>query len=647
MTTSARLLTKAFLAFTLSVCALSAFALSAFGIQHSELTAAQPHVLRLFLLGHDIGSERSTIERSGETSTLATHFEYIDRRLPVAIDASLTYRADFSPVSYEAHGKSYRYFAVNASVTDVPRRGPPTFTLEGMAPLAVQGLLVRYWLAHGRPSSVRVLPSGDAVHVRELAARPDLPAHLRHFAIDGVIWGTEHVFLDARDLQVAAAWTTAGVMPFEAVDDRIWTALDDGGRQKLLLALKASARPDAPGPPPRLAGTFAVTHARLIDGTGSAPIEPATIVVRDGRIAAAGASSTTPVPRGVPTIDVHGKSVLPGLWDMHAHVGQPEWGPVYLASGVTTLRDMGGEFDVVTALRDAWAERRSLGPRLLLAGVVDGPGPASFGSVTAADPTEGREVVARYHAAGFQQMKIYDLLDRPTTQAVIDAAHAAGMLVTGHIPRALTLRDAIEMGFDHVAHLAIRGAPGSDDVRETIAFIKAHGTVMDPTQSWNELLGRSASTPIAQFQPGISHVAPQLRRLLEGANGGDVTPEQAHARVARGLAIVEALHEAGVPVVAGTDKGVPGVSVPREIELYVEAGFSPMDAIRAATAVPARAMRLERESGTIAPGLRADFIVVDGDPLAHISDIRKVDLVCTAGRAFEAAALWRAGGFLP
>ena len=619
-------------AFLLSACALSAFAPSAFapsafGIRHSQLTTAQPsRTLRLFLLGHDIGAERSTVERSGASSTLTSHFEYTDRGLPVALDASLTYRDDYSPVSFTAHGKSYRYFAVNASVTDVPRGRGPTFTLDGMAPLAAQGLLVRYWLAHGRPASIRVLPSGDAVHVRELAAPPDLPSGLRHFAIDGVIWGTEHLFLDARDFHVALAWTTAGVMSFEAVDEQIWNALDEPSRQRVLLAVKASARADTPGPPPRVEGAFAMTHARLIDGTGAAPIEPATIVVRDRRIVAAGASSTTPVPRGMRTVDVHGESVLPGLWDMHAHVGQPEWGPVYLASGVTTVRDMGGEFDVVTGLRDAWSAGRSLGPRLLLAGLVDGPGPASFGSVTAANPASARDVVARYHAAGFQQMKIYDLLDRATTQAVIDAAHASGMLVTGHIPHGLTLRNVIEMGFDHVAHLVVRGAPGSDALRETIAFVKAHGTVMDPTQSWNELLGRSATTPIAAFQPGIAHVPPELRRLLEGANGGDVTPAQAQARVARGLAIVEALHEAGVPVVAGTDKGVPGVSVPREIELYVQAGFSPMEAIRAATAVSARSMRLDKDSGTIAAGLRADFIVVDGDPLQHISDIRKVSL---------------------
>jgi imidazolonepropionase-like amidohydrolase len=169
--------------------------------------------------------------------------------------------------------------------------------------------------------------------------------------------------------------------------------------------------------------------------------------------------------------------------------------------------------------------------------------------------------------------------------------------------------------------------------------------VLDPTISWNELLGRSASTPIESFQPGIARVPPELRRLLEGANGGNVTPEQARARLDRQLATVKGLYDAGIPFVAGTDKGVPGASVQREIELYVQAGVPPIDAIRAATSVPARMMGLDHDTGAIAPGFRADLIVVDGNPLERISDLRNVSMVSTAGRLYETAPLWRAAGF--
>ncbi len=601
--------------------------------------------LALFLLGHRIGTEEDSLG----ADSLSSHFEYLDRGTKVALDSTLTFKPDLTPLSFESHGKSYRYFSVDVSVPHASG-APATFPIEGVAPIALQRLLVRYWLAHGRPPAITAQPSGDRVTVREVRdlslGNAGTGGALREFTIDGVAWGRQRLWLRGDDLAVSAAVTSVGVLGFEAIAAPLETVV----RVDVLATAAVHARlreasAESSAIPPLQRGTFALTNGRLIDATGAPAIERANVIVRDGRIEAAGAADVTRVPAGVAVVDVTGKTILPGLWDMHAHVGLAEWGPVYLASGVTTARDMGGEFDVVTALRDAWGDGSALGPRLLLAGLVDGPGPASFGHVTAANPDEGRAVVRKYKDAGFQQMKIYSLLDKPTVAAVIAAAHTAGMTVTGHIPNGLTLHDVVEMGFDNVAHLVVRDTPGTDAMRDTIAFLKSHGTVIDPTISWNELLGRSPQTPIESFQPGFAHVTPPLQRLIAGANGGQVTPQQAHDRLARSLAIIKALHDGGVPIVAGTDKGVPGVSVAREIELYVAAGLSPMDAIRAATAVPARVMGLAAESGSIAPGLRADLIVVDGNPLANISDIRNVRLVAANGRLDDAARLWAAGGF--
>jgi imidazolonepropionase-like amidohydrolase len=646
----------------------AAVVLLAFGICHLALTRVPPtsSTLALFLLGHRIGEERTTIEPRGDSSVLTSHFEYLDRTTRITLDTTLSFANDFTPRSFESHGRSYRVFPVDASVPKASG-APNTFTLDGMAPLSAQGLLIRYWLEHGRPSAITLEPSGDLVRIEERGApapsgRPQ--PKLRYFSVDGVVWGREDIWLDAADLRVAIAFSTAGVLAFEAYDPT-YELLAPTWRRRTSLGSMLAAAADQRNLRPMAADTFALVGGRVIDATGGPALDNATVLIRNGRIEKVGPRAAVTVPRGVRPVDITGRTVLPGLWDMHAHVGQPEWGPVYLAAGVTTARDMGGEFDVVTALRDAWDRgpeppqpiRRApsdapvsahlLGPRLLLAGLVDGPGPASFGHVTAATAYEGRAAVARYKAAGFQQMKLYSLLDKPTVAAVIDAAHASGMTVTGHIPNGLTMREVVEMGMDHIAHLTVRDAPGSDALRDTIAFLKSHGTVIDPTISWNEMLGRSAQTPLASIQPGIEHVAPALRRMLESANGGSVTPEQARDRLARSLQIVKALHDAGIPIVAGTDKGVPGVSVAREIELYVQAGISPMDAIRAATAVPARVMGLDKESGTIAPGLRADLIVVDGNPLERISNIRNVTLVCANGRLYDAPQLWSLGGFRP
>jgi imidazolonepropionase-like amidohydrolase len=606
--------------------------------------------LGLFLLEHRVGEERYSTEARGDTNVLTSHFEYVDRGTKVALDTTLTYTSkDFTPVSFESHGRSYRYFSVDTSVPNATRTAN-TFTLDGMAPLSAQAVLVQYWLAHGKPPQMRLAPSGDAIRIREIPEAADMhylhnhPA--RRFIVEGVIWGQEVLLLDAVDFDVVAAGTTAGVLDFEAATADV-SPEHSATLAKTIRGLTLDAATALPRVEPFRSSHYALTGGRLIDGTGAAPIERAVVIVNNNKIEAVGSADTVRIPKGLATIDVSGKSILPGLWDMHAHVGQAEWGPVYLAAGVTTARDMGGEFEAVTTLRDSWRDGRLVGPRLLLAGLVDGPGPNAFGAVTAATPAEAQAVVRRYKNGGFQQMKVYSLLDKPTTKAVIDAAHASDMTVTGHIPSGLTLRDVVEMGFDNVAHLVVRGAPGSDELKDTIALLKAHGTVMDPTISWNELLGRSAETPVASFQPGIEHVAPPLRRLIESANGGNVTPQQAQERLTRSLEIIKALHDAGLPIVAGTDKGVPGVSVAREIELYVQAGFTPLDAIRAASAIPARVMGLDRDSGTIAAGLRADLIVVDGNPLANISDIRKVTHVCANGRLFETAPLWSAGGFRP
>jgi cytosine/adenosine deaminase-related metal-dependent hydrolase len=332
---------------------------------------------------------------------------------------------------------------------------------------------------------------------------------------------------------------------------------------------------------------------------------------------------------------------------MHTHVTQIEWAPVYLAAGVTTVRDMGNEFEFITALRDAVASGRALGPRLLLAGLVDGGGPNAFGVDYASTPEEAKQIVRRYHDAGFQQIKVYSLVTPPVVEALAAEAHRLGMTVTGHVPTRMTIEQAVAAGFDHIAHLAIRGEAGTPEVNRTIAFLKAHHTVMDPTQSWGELLGHAIGSPIARFQPGVDRIPPPLNRLFSSAGAAGIDQAAARARVDRGLRIVKALKDAGVPVVVGTDEGIPGHSVHREIELYVEAGFTPMEALQAATIVSARAMGLAHEVGTVEKGKRADLVVLDASPLDAVANIRRVRWTISGGRVYEAAALWKSVRFTP
>jgi imidazolonepropionase-like amidohydrolase len=329
---------------------------------------------------------------------------------------------------------------------------------------------------------------------------------------------------------------------------------------------------------------------------------------------------------------------------MHAHAANIEWLPAYLASGVTTFRDMGGELPYLVAIRESVGKGLGLGPRVLLAGLVDGDDPGGFGNVIAGTPAQGRAIVERYKAAGFNQMKLYTVLQPDVVAAIIARAHELGMTVTGHIPTSLGLTKAVEAGMDHVAHLPINGDPQSAQTRATIEMLAKRNTVLDPTLPWNELLGHAPETPLESFEPGFAHAPPPLLANYRSIkNATDAATAQ--RRVRESEVMVKALFDAGVPIVAGTDGGLPGYSLLRSLELYVEAGLTPMQAIESATRVPAESMGLAKDSGTIEVGKRADLIVLNADPLKNISNIRQLRFVVVNGRVLEPAKLWTAAGF--
>jgi len=258
---------------------------------------------------------------------------------------------------------------------------------------------------------------------------------------------------------------------------------------------------------------------------------------------------------------------------------------------------------------------------------------------------------------------------------IIQEAHRLGMTVTGHVPEGLNAYQVVEAGQDQINHIqyvadimhALPSANGgevtsgwrqrallvpdidvdSPEARKAIAFLKAHGTVIDPTMALSELFTGTTAKPPASFEPGVNDVAPELVEQLADVGPPTERSELNERVFKKELEIVGALHRASIPIVAGTDQAVPGHSLHRELELYVEAGFTPMEAIQAATLIPARVMRLDQELGTIQVGKRADLIVIDGDPLTEISNTRNVEFTISNGRMYTTGDLWRAVGFKP
>ncbi len=457
-------------------------------LAHLLCAALAPEILeqgtiRLYYLQLPLGQERYSLSRDGDDVHLTTAFDFTDRGGRVQLEASLRMAADFTPKRFQANGKSYRFVNVDSEVeveagsasvrvrdrTDRVAAPERFFTVDGYAPFAVQMMLVRYWNAHGRPDVLKTLPGEPWNEARiQHRGRDAIQAgsetrSLDRYTIEGVVWGRETLWL-TEEGAFAAAVTRAGGLTFEGVREDLAEALP-------VLAERSAEESVADlsqisiGVEPRASGSYALVGATVVDGTERAPIPDATILVSEGRIEAVGPRAGISIPPEVRGIDVRGKTILPGLWDMHTHVTQMEWGPIYLAAGVTTVRDMGNERELLLALRDALAKGAVLGPRLLLAGLVDGGGPNAFGTVAAATPEEGRAVVRRYHDEGYHQVKLYSLLAPDVVAAIASEAHRLGMTVTGHVPTAMTLRQAVEAGMDHIAHLAVRDEPGSEELR--------------------------------------------------------------------------------------------------------------------------------------------------------------------------------------
>ena len=613
-----------------------------------------------------IGRETYTLTSSQGEVVLKSDFKFTDRGTSVPLTATLTMEKDLTPRDFQIKGKISRFSSIENTVhgrsageVTIPP-GENFFDIQGYAPVAVQMVLVRYWRSHGSPRTLKTLPRGE-VQIQdqgtETFAFGKRQIQLHKLSVRGVTWGMESLWLDYQDHLIALVSVDAEMDHFEAVaegyeDDLtafVTGAARDGMANLAKVAAGFSAQP---------ASVTAIVGGRLIDGTGKPAIENAVVILKDGKIAAAGPASSTPVPESAQVVDAHGKSVLPGLWEMHAHFEQVEWGPIYLAAGVTTARDVGNEREFIVAARDAIAAGRGIGPRLVMAGVVDGSGPFSLGVIRVDTPEQAREQVQKYKAAGFQQIKIYSSVKPDILKIVTAEAHRLGMTVTGHIPFGMNAIQGIEDGMDQINHVEYLTSvmvdpkshtidPDAPNVKSAIKLLLEHHTVVDPTLALMEIITHSTDKPISAFEPGILRVAPELREGLETMGVPPQKGEQMAAVFQSMVATVRLLHQAGVPIVAGTDQSVPGFSLDREIELHVQAGFTPMEAIQSATLAAARAMGMEKDSGTIEPGKRADVIVVDGNPLENISDIRKVSTVFAGGRMYQPAALWTAVGFKP
>ncbi len=656
----------------------------------ATLIAQQPATsgkFKLHKFAKAIGQETYTIESTADTTTLKSRFLFTDRGSPVPLQTTFVlHTADGTPVSYTAKGRASRLAGMDDSLSvtnnslSITRTGKtqtvspsgPWFITDGYSPVAMQEQMMRWWLGHSKPAQFTVYPSGAIVHIEPAGTLPihndSATINAHGYAIAGLIWGQESLWLDDNQNLVALVSTDAEFDHFEAVRDTYESSLGAfiaaGVNSNLAALAKLSAASRMPS-----SKRLAIVGATLEDSTGDPPIPNSVILIEDGVIKAAGPREKVHIPHGSQILDASGKFAIPGLWDMHAHYEQVEWGPIYLAAGVTSVRDVGNEFDFITALHEQLDRRRdpAIGPHLEFAGIIDGPGPISLGAVTADTPDQAIALVDRYKAAGARQIKIYSSVKPDILKAICSAAHQRGLTVTGHIPNGMHAIDGINDGMDQINHLQYDvpyfahpalNADGKPDrtkppiveldspkAKEFIQVLKDHHTVLDPTMAIFETFMHTA--PLIDLEPGIAHLPPQLREALDSPVPPTDKKALLDAQWSAWMATLHTLHAAGIPIVAGTDQTIPGYSLHRELEIYVDAGFTPLEALQSATIVAARALGVESESGSLQKGKRGDVLLLDADPLADIHNTRRVFRTIAAGTVYTPAPLWQSVGFQP
>lgn len=532
------------------------------------------------------------------------------------------------------------------------------------------GLLVAAALKNG--GSIPLLPTGEAIVERGTAARiegPDGKQTIVLHRISGVGVTALHTWMNADGSWWGTTSEWWSIVP-KGYEDEIEPLLEVQNQlirdHATELALQNAHRPSEAG--------LAYTHARVLDVEKGKWIADQTVVVAGDKIISVGPSKKAKIPEGAEVVDLAGKALLPGMFDMHAHLDSAD-GALNIASGVTSVRDVGNDPDLLADYEDRFDSGAAIGPRVFSFGFIEGRGEkAASSKVTAETEEEALAAVKYYVDRGYDGIKIYNSMKVELVPVITKAAHAAGLEVTGHIPVHMLAEDAVRAGYDGIEHinmlmlnfLATKETETRDTTRFTLVGDKAAGidlkskrvkaflkllrsekVVVDPTVSvFEDILYGKPGEIIAGREALVARLPPANQRdaKVNGLPGQDV--EQYRKSFQRCLDMIKALYDAKVTLVIGTDT-LPGLFHHHEMKLFVRAGIPTAAVLRMATIDAARVLGVDQELGSIKPGKAADLFVVDGDPLKNIEDIDRVVSTMRGGVVYPSAPLYRAHGIQP
>lgn len=518
-----------------------------------------------------------------------------------------------------------------------------------------------------------LLPAGESTIERageRTLSSDGKSVRVTQYLVSGISFMPQPVWLDERGelFALGSTWQMTIRKGWESRIAELATAQDSIASARLAgLARSLRTRP---------AGPVLFRNARLFDSESGKILDSMSVLVSGKRITAVGRSRDVGAPANAQIIDVAGRTLMPGLWDMHVHTDDSD-GPLHIAAGVTTVRDMANDTDELLKRRERFDAGTLIGPRILMAGIIDGVGPfAGPTKVLVETEEQARAAVDDYAKRGYIQIKVYSSVKPELVPAIVNEAHKHGLRVSGHVPAFMTAEQVVRMGFDEIQHanflflnfwgdsikdtrtplrftaVADRAAGldlSSQKVRDFVKLFKERGIVIDPTVNVFENL--FVARP-GQISPGYVGVEGRLPAVVRRGflSGGLPVPEGKdsvyQAALPALLRMVKIMYDAGVPVVAGTD-AIPGFALHRELELYSRAGIPNSEVLRIATIGAARVVKMDDSLGSIAKGKLADIIIVDGDPVKDISDVRRVTLTMKDGEIYDTAKVYAALGVLP
>lgn len=602
---------------------------------------AQHGVLQYYIFGTLTGEERYSILSSGqETNYSATARSAYFNTISKTVHLSLSPQGKL--LSIQVKGSS---FAGTDTVSSQTSDGPLPLALMVNEPLPVSlaGLYIRRSSVNGRNQ-----PGGPDVICHGTDHLNGVTGRLRCYSLGGLTWGRCFLWLN-KDGQVVAAACPLAAYTLFAIDRRSATALPALESAYAKRGTEYYRRQMKPVNANKLT---AIRHVTLWDGRSDQVQENMTVLFSEARILYAGPDSAFQ-GRADTVIEGRGMTLLPGLWEMHTHLRQPEWLPASMAAGIIALRDMGNNFSYIQTLAGITNARRTCWPHIFRAGWIDARGnwPFQYSGMQANTRAEAIHWVKTYQQAGFDQIKIWENPSPEVIRTIISEAHQRNMEVVGHIPERFSFSSIMEAGTNEISHLSEIIYAYKDDslyhsIPAIVSLFKTHRVRADPTMVVLDIGWRNKARPLKETEPGAAAAHPVLVKTWEAFGVDSLRNATRGKEVIRETgALVVSLYRAGVPVVAGADGGIPGHSFHRELELYVEAGLTPMEAIRTATRIPAQVMSKEPDQYLVKEGNLPDFILVEGNPFQQIRDIRRVRYTIINGHLYDTRHLWSMAGF--